>query len=206
MQESKESLKQQIEKSKSIYQINELTNEIIRISSQTNLFSLNASIEAARAGEHGKGFAIVTDEIGNLATVSAQTASQIETVNAHIVDAVDGLSNLSTTIIEYMTTYVEQTFDEILKTTEHYSSDALSFQDIMTKFVTHSSDLQLQFVNVSNSIEEITNVLSENSKDVETATLVTDELNRNIQQIQQQMNENLQLVKDLESTLGFFTV
>ena len=48
-------LKKAIEDSKSVERVNELTGEILNISSQTNLLALNASIEAARAGEAGKG-------------------------------------------------------------------------------------------------------------------------------------------------------
>ena len=56
-------LNQAIEESKSVDQVNSLTDDILSISAQTNLLALNASIEAARAGEAGKGFAVVADEI-----------------------------------------------------------------------------------------------------------------------------------------------
>lgn len=199
-----QSMSEAIENSRSIEKINELTTNILNVSSQTNLLALNASIEAARAGEAGRGFAVVADEIRQLAENSRKTASGIQEVNSQVTNAVNALVKNAEEILEYMTKNVVSDYDGFVEVVDTYKKDADGIDLILTSFKNKSVELENVSSEMARGLQRITQVMEDSTQAIENVAEDSTILLDSISNINLVVGENKEIADGLLQETDYF--
>lgn len=199
------SLNNAITESRSVDEVNGLTNEILNIASQTNLLALNASIEAARAGEAGKGFAVVAQEINQLAESSRETANRIQHINLGVTKAVHNLAEHADSLIAYLKDIILPELEVFVQSGQQYRENAICIEGNMEEFALSTRDLKEVVGGIVSSIHTITLAIDDSVSGINGAARSTQLLVSDMETITKNMNENIEVTGELKKETAVFT-
>ncbi|OGI02646.1 MAG: hypothetical protein A2Y25_03140 [Candidatus Melainabacteria bacterium GWF2_37_15] len=178
MMQSMEELK------KSSDQIAKIIKVIDEIAFQTNILALNAAVEAARAGEAGQGFAVVAEEVRNLAQRSAQAAKD----TAEIIESNIHLSEQGVSVSKN----VNESLTEI-------NNQAQKVSDLLDEISAASQEQAQGIAQINKAISQMEQVVQSNASTAEESASASEELTAQAGTMKEIVNSLIVLVNGAQA-------
>lgn len=175
----------------STQQISRVVALINQISMQTNLLAINAGIEAARAGEEGQGFAVVAEEVGELAARSAAATKEIEQI-------VENIQRETTEVVQAM----ELGTTQVVEGTRIVEDAKQNLGQILE--ISRQIDLLVQSISIATASQAQTSqTVSSLMKDIAASSQRTSDSSK---KVSDSLQQTVEISQQLQATVGTFKV
>ena len=205
MDENRQEIEAAMKELNSLTRINDMVAQIIDITNQTNLLSLNASIEAARAGEAGRGFAVVAEEIGNLAANSSEAASQIQNICAETNSYIDRIQRCFHSIVSFMSEDVRKQMESLSTYANESNISVEDVQNIMAEIQEVSTIFVESIDRMRGQLDTVQTSSNENEQGVQGIVEKNEQTNETAEVLADIVKENTQNAKSIQEIVNRFS-